>query len=99
MFWQQWALTLSFPPLLAIFVLGLICGAIVLLVVLLLLFLLVAPSHNLGQTSKSSSVPSSPGPISVSDRTTAAQTLISKIQEPLISALDFSVSFEPTFPL
>ncbi|GMI46354.1 hypothetical protein TrCOL_g387 [Triparma columacea] len=90
MFWQQWALTLSFPPLLAIFVLGLICGAIVLLVVLLLLFLLIAPGNNLGQTSKSSSVPSSPGPISVSDRTTAAQTLISKIQEPLISALDFS---------
>ncbi|GMH70519.1 hypothetical protein TrRE_jg11263 [Triparma retinervis] len=45
--------------------------------------------HNLVPTSKSS-IPSSPGPISVSERKSAAQHLIAKIQEPLIQALEFS---------
>ena len=90
MFLTDWVLALSFPPVLTIFVFGLLVGAVALLLLIFLLILIFLPSSSTSTPSNSNNIPSSPGLTSLSERTSAASSLISSIREPALQALEFS---------
>ncbi|GMH79971.1 hypothetical protein TL16_g08343 [Triparma laevis f. inornata] len=83
MFYSDWVLALTLPPITSVFILGVICGALALLILGLLLFIAFTPMEKISRYESENAT-------SWEERKQKASTLISTVRAPMVSALTFS---------